>query len=262
MLRCAAGQIVVEYQKEAMQKLPQLQVERILLLGSVGMTTGFLNFAMQKRIPVTFLSQEGQYKGRLESGGRRHIALRLAQFRGLEDTNWRLSLAKEIVRAKIGAQKALLGRCGRNHPQAALTQALVRLDASLADVATAATLPELMGQGGRAARAYFQALPFALRRPLPFQGRNRRPPKDPVNALLSLGYGLLTAEIIGALVGAGLDSQIGVFHSSQGRMPALAEDLLEMFRPPVADGLALALVNLGVMRSGIYETGRRMAGCC
>ncbi len=218
-----------------MQKIPQNQVERILLLGSVGLTTGVLNFALEKRIPVTFLTQEGQYKGRLESGGRRDIALRLAQFRGLEDVAWRLCLSKTIVSAKIEAQRGVLRRCGRNHPQPPITAAIAQLNDSLNRIADAQTLPELMGQEGSAARAYFHALPSALRRSLPFNGRNRRPPKDPVNALLSLGYGLLTAEIIGALTGAGLDPQIGLFHSSRGRMPVLAEDVLEMFRAPVSE---------------------------
>lgn len=116
------------------------------------------------------------------------------------------------------------------------------------------TLPKLMGVEGAAARVYFQALPAALRRPMPFQGRNRRPPKDPVNALLSLGYGLLTSELIGVMVGVGLDPQIGIFHSSRGRMPALAEDMLEMFRAPVADALALSLVNLGVLQEKDFVT--------
>ena len=89
---------------------------------------------------------------------------------------------------------------------------------------------------------------------MPFRGRSRRPPRDPVNALLSLGYGLLSAEIIGALAGVGLDPQIGLFHSSRGRMPALAQDLLELFRAPVADALALSLVNLGILQEKQFES--------
>lgn len=248
VLRCTGGQVRVEQAGRTVERLPQQQVERVLLLGGVGLSTGFLNFALARRVPVTFLSQDGHYKGRLDSGGLRDVASRLAQARGLADLDWRLSVAKPLVCAKIAGERHLLQRIARNAPDARITTAVASLKTLAASVEEQQTLPTLMGIEGAAARVYFGALPAALRRPMPFRGRSRRPPRDPVNALLSLGYGLLTAEIIGALFGVGLDPQIGIFHSSRGRMPALAEDLLELFRAPVADSLALALVNLGVLQ--------------
>lgn len=253
-IRCAEGRVLVEQGGEVLSRLPQEQVERVLALGGVGLTTGFLNFALARRIPVTFLTQDGHYKGRLESGGVRDVALRLAQYDALNDLDFRREVACRLVRAKVTAQRALLLRAGRNHPADALTEAASAMDALLERLADARTLPQVMGVEGSAARAYFGALPSALRRPLPFRGRSRRPPKDPVNALLSLGYGMLTAEIIGALAGVGLDPQIGLFHSARGRMPALAQDVVELFRAPVADALALSLVNLGVLKQEDFET--------
>lgn len=252
-VRRAGGRVLVEHDGDVISRLPEEQLERALLLGGIGLSTGFLNFALDKRIPVTFLTQDGQYKGRLDPGGLRDVALRLAQYRMLDDPARRRAIAVPLVRAKIAAQRAVLLRSHRNRPCASLTAAAQVMDALAVRLGRAETLPQIMGLEGNAARAYFAALPSALRRPLPFRGRSRRPPKDPVNALLSLGYGLLTAEILGALAGVGLDPQIGVFHSARGRMPALAEDVLELFRAPVADALALALVNLGVMQEEHFE---------
>lgn len=252
-LRCSGGQVLVEHSGQVIQRLPQEQVERVLLLGRIGLSSGFLEFAFRRAVPVTFLTQDGGFKGRLDPGDRRDVALRLAQYRGLDDLPWRLGVAQELVRGKILAQRQVLMRCHRNHPQPDLHTAAVSLRRLLQDAARATTLPSLMGVEGNAARVYFRALPAALRRPLAFNGRSRRPPKDPVNALLSLGYGLLTTEAVGALAGVGLDPQIGIFHSSRGRMPALAQDLLELFRAPVADTLALSLINLGVVRQEHFE---------
>jgi len=251
-VRCAGGQIVVEKERMVIHRLPLNQVERVLLLGGIGLSTGFLQFALSQRIPVTFLSQDGQYKGRLDPGGRRDVTLRLAQVKRLEDLSWRCAISAAIVRAKIAGQRSLLQRRCRNRPQPELQAAAQVLKEIAEQVSDSLSLPRLMGLEGQAARAYFRVLPLTLRHALPFHGRSRRPPKDPVNALLSLGYGLLTAEILGALTGVGLDPQIGIFHSTRGRMPALAEDLLELFRAPVADALALSLVNLEILRENDF----------
>lgn len=252
------GQIVVQSDGQTIARLPDMRIERALFFGAVAPTIGFLNFAFARRIPVTFLTVDGAYKGRLETDSRRDIAIRLAQYRRLEDTAWRVEVARSIVLAKIAGQRALLMRYARNHASPELAEASDAMAAIARDVERMAQtadatgrhpLPRLMGLEGAAAKVYFGGLPHALRRPVPFRGRSRRPPRDPVNALLSLGYTLLTAEIIGALTGLGLDPQIGVFHSSRGRVPALAEDLLEVFRAPVADAVALSLINLGALQA-------------
>lgn len=254
MLHCRDGRIVVEHEGAVAERQPCEQVDRVLLLGAVGMTVGFVNWALGARTSVTFLTREGGYKGRLDPGARRDVAARIAQYGRLTDLEWRLAIARRIVTAKIGGQRALLMRSARNHGRPDLSAASEALLDPLRRVARAKTLPEAMGCEGRAARIYFQALPGAIRSDLPFRGRSRRPPRDPVNALLSLGYGMLTAETTGALAGMGLDPQVGVFHSPRKRVPALAEDILEAFRAPAADALALSLANLRVLRPDHFET--------
>lgn len=247
--------MVVEHEGRALQRVPKYMVDRVLALGAVGLTTPFLNFALGERIAVTFLTQHGHWRGRLDPGARRDVALRLAQFRRLEDLDWRLAIGRRIVHAKVAAQRALLMRAHRNCRQEGLAAGARDMEGARKRIDAATGLPQLMGAEGHAARIYFRALPGALHCDFEMRGRSRRPPRDPVNALLSLGYGLLTAEIIGALGAVGLDPQIGVFHSPRGRVPALAEDLLETFRAPVADSLALSLLNLRVLAADSFSTG-------
>ena len=92
-VRCAGGQVLVELGGVVIARMPQVQMERVLLLGGIGLTTGFLNFALDRRIPVTFLTQDGHYKGRLDPGGRRDIAIRLAQYKTLHDLPFRQETA-------------------------------------------------------------------------------------------------------------------------------------------------------------------------
>lgn len=253
-MRCRSGEVLVEEAGLRVATMPIEQVERVLVLGGVGLSTGFLDLAFGRRIPVTFLTREGSYKGRLDPGGLRDVALSLSQHTALGALDRRLFAARALVVAKLAGQRALLLRSARNHAAPSLRDAaaqLLRLSARAETDAT--TLPELMGLEGAAARVYFGALPQALRRPFPLKGRSRRPPRDAGNALLSLGYGLLTAEILGALAGVGLDPRLGFFHSPRGRMPALAQDVIECFRAPVSDALMLALVNRGVLQESDFE---------
>lgn len=246
-LRCREGQIVVERDREALQRLPMNSVDRALLFGGINVTQGFVRFALDARLPVAFLSEDGRYRGHLEPGGRRDVALRRAQFLGLDDLPWRLEIAAALVRAKLGAQRMLLLRQDRSRPNPLLRIAAGECETLIRRIPKVTSLPGLMGLEGAAARIYFSALAQALRKPIGFNGRNRRPPRDPMNSLLSLGYALLTTECMGALSGAGLDPQVGIFHSSRSRVPALANDLVELFRAQAADRLALALFNLGVL---------------
>src|SRR5438128_2511459 len=145
-LRCSNGQVLVEHERAVIQRLPQAQVERVLLLGAVGLSTGFIQFALAGRIPVTFLTREGGFKGRLDPGGLREVALRLAQYRGLLELPWRLGIASAIVQAKISSERSLLLRSHRNRPEPALLLAARELEEVANNLSKAATLPALMGR--------------------------------------------------------------------------------------------------------------------
>ena len=254
-LRCAKNQLLVEDEDGArLHSLPEQQVEGVTLLGRVGMSTGFLQLAFEQQFPVTFLTAHGGYRGRLQTGQSGDVRLRVRQYRRLDDLPWRLAAARAIVLAKLRSERSLLLRQDRNHPQPALREAAAELARLAGEVPEAKTLPALMGREGRAARCYFAGLRAAVRRPLPFRGRSRRPPRDPVNSLLSLSYSLLTTELAGALQAEGLSARIGAYHSPRRRVPALALDLLEPFRAPVADRLTLTLVNRGQLRPEHFVT--------
>jgi CRISPR-associated protein Cas1 len=163
LLRHERGQVRVELEGEVLQRFPETQVERVLILGRAQLSSGFLELAFRARIPVTFLTQDGAFKGRLDPGDRRDVALRLAQYRGLENPAWRLENSRPLVAAKIAGQRGVLLRAARNHPHPALDEAAGALAALADELPDAASLPQLMGREGAAARAYFAAFPHLLR---------------------------------------------------------------------------------------------------
>jgi len=130
-----------------------------------------------------------------------------------------------------------------------LTEAIAQLESSRERAARQTAIESLLGVEGDAARIYFGMFGTMLRSDLTFAGRSRRPPRDPVNALLSFGYTLLTTELTGALAAQGLDPFVGVLHDLDYGRPSLALDLLEEFRQPIIDRLVLSVVNRGVLKA-------------
>jgi len=175
-----------------------------------------------------------------------NVHLRLAQYERALDDGRALTLAKTIVAAKIHSGERLVRRWARDADEPdrfRLNRRGDRLRRRLERVDSARSLDHLRGIEGDAARSYFQAVEIqTAATPLPFVGRNRRPPRDPVNALLGFAYGLATAELTGAADAVGLDHQIGFLHRPRSGRPSLSLDLLEELRP-VVDRLVIRMVT-------------------
>jgi CRISPR-associated protein Cas1 len=171
-----------------------------------------------------------------------------------QDTAYRLSIATAIVAAKVLHQQRLLRRHARNHPHPELTEVAGRLELLLKDLAVSTSVPEAMGQEGQASALYFSVLESCLRQEgVRFTGRSRRPPKDPVNAVLSLGYMLVMQEVLSAILAQGLHPGIGFLHEVSRRRPALVLDLLEVARQPIVDRLTLSLFNRGALAPDDFQ---------
>jgi CRISPR-associated protein Cas1 len=181
------------------------------------------------------------------------VLLRLAQFRAATDERRALILGRRFVCAKIRNARVLLRRNHRALPTSVLTE----LRCATHRARGAESLQQLLGIEGSAARLYFQNFSGMLRRDLGeaflFDGRNRRPPRDPVNALLSFVYALLAAEWTATLSGIGFDPYLGFYHQPRYGRAALALDLMEEFRPIVADSVVLTVVNGGVVRDEDFD---------
>ncbi|GAB4109645.1 MAG: CRISPR-associated endonuclease Cas1 [Sandaracinaceae bacterium] len=225
-------------------RLPQ--TSHVCLFGNVQVTTQALAALLERDIPIFFFSSGGWLRGRTTGHGTKNIELRLAQFRGADDPALALELAGTFVAAKIRNQRTMLRR---NAPGTDVV-VLNELELLARKSERAESVESLLGLEGTAARSYFGAFGGMLKSAasdFDLNGRNRRPPKDPVNALLSLAYSLLTKDVVVACLAAGLDPLLGFLHRPRYGRPALALDLMEEMRPLVGDSCVVNALNTGVV---------------
>jgi CRISPR-associated protein Cas1 len=199
---------------------------------------------MQRNIPVLHFSHGGWFFGICQGNSHKNVELRRRQFSWAEDGARSLSLSREFVCGKIENCRAIL----MNHDPERSADAIALLDGLAAQAKEAATTESLRGVEGAAALAYFSrfgSLLRAEREKFSFEGRNRRPPRDPVNAVLSYLYGVLTKELTVTALAAGFDPYLGFYHRPRYGRPALALDMMEEFRPAIADAALFPLFNKG-----------------
>ena len=225
-------------------QIPARGLKRLMLIGYVSLSGGVLDFLIRNRIETVFVTPTGRYRARLALDEHRHVALRRAQYLRLSDSAFALETAKIIVRGKTeNMLHFLLLRAGQYANQD-LKIAAVRLKALISTIENVRGLNALRGVEGAAARIYFQVLPHMLRnKAFEFRGRNKRPPLDPVNALLSFVYTLLTNEVLSAVKACGLDPYLGALHEVSYGRPSIACDLVEEYRCFLGDRLVLGLIN-------------------
>jgi CRISPR-associated protein Cas1 len=241
--------LVVRKDGAELSKVPMHAVRQVVVFGNVQVSTQALETLAANDVPVAYLTGHGRFLGAFVPAVPKNVGLREAQFRCFADEGERLKLAKAVVRAKLTNQRALLMRSlrgdgdrGSDEPAArGIAELLRRLD----DAGCVETVLGLEGQG---AALYFGEFGRFLKarppgRGFDFTARNRRPPRDPVNALLSFAYALLAKDCFSAVCTVGFDPYRGFFHAGRHGKPSLALDLLEEFRPVIADSVVLTLVN-------------------
>lgn len=242
--------LVVEKQKKIIHWVHAHKVEQVILMGQVSLTPGAIAYLLEAGIDTVFLSYYGRYRGRLLAHLGKNIELRQLQFQRLADPARRLEFARAFVAGKLYNCRVLLRRQNQERPEEEVTAAVHQLRRLGRQVEGAADLETLMGLEGRAAAVYFRAFGRLLRVPdLAFDGRRRRPPPDPVNVLLSLGYTLLANAVYTQVHVAGLDPYLGSLHGVEYGRPSLVLDLMEEFRPVLVDALVLTLVNRRILRA-------------
>lgn len=250
------GEALVFYENgERVGTVPFAPLSRIFLRGEVTLTSTLLGKLGQAGIGVVILSGKKAEPTMMMAKPHNDAARRINQYRLSQDADFCLSYARSLVAAKIAAQANFL-ECRRESYLSAryqLTRAAQQMGGMLRQVGDKENLAQLRGLEGAAANAYFSALSAIVPESLHFSGRNRRPPRDPVNAVLSLTYTLMHAEAVLAAYGAGLDPYIGFFHVIDFGRESLASDLIEPFRP-AADGFALKLFNHQDLRAEDFST--------
>ena len=221
-------------------------MDHIVAWNGVDLSDDLLHRCAADGRSVTWLTRNGRFLARVCGPQTGSPLLRLAQYRAHDDPARRLAIAKSFVAGKLHNYRQLLLRAARDATgsrQAKLRDIAARHADALADLAGAADLTQTLGIEGQAAREYFQGL--NLLAPGVSSGRSRRPPQDPVNCLLSFGYGMLRVAVHGAVEQVGLDPYLGYLHGVRPGKPSLALDLMEELRPLLVDRLVLTLINRG-----------------
>jgi CRISPR-associated protein Cas1 len=232
-----------------------IDVSQLVLCGNVSVSPAVFHMLAEHDIPVVHLSMGHWFYGITQGFGLRNAYDRAAQFSRAANPEFCLQLAKAIVSAKGSNQRTFLRRNGKDVPDADLT-AMANL---IKQVDTAKSLDELLGIEGLIARNYFQNFPSMLKPRIEGNwdfdefSRNRRPPKDPVNAVLSFGYAILAKECAVALTAVGLDSHWGFYHQPRYGRPALALDMMEEFRSLIVDSAVITAINTGMVSPADFE---------
>lgn len=261
------GEIVVKVDGSVVERVRISDTSRVILTGAASVTTPLLHSLMQQDVPVALHAFSGRLVGTVQPSSGRNVLARIAQHGAAADPERSLQLARSLVRGKIRNQRVLLRRNGRDVPPRVLD--VLRDYAEQARQAKDAS--QLLGLEGIAARTYFEHFHRMIKvedaGAFAYLRRNRRPPRDPINALISFAYAMLLRECTHALVGVGLDAWVGFLHRPRPGKPALALDLMEEFRPVLADSAVINAVNNAVVsrddftehRAGttIRDAGRR-----
>ena len=240
----------VRAQKKTLLDVPMIKVDGVVILGRATISPAALMELLERKIPLSFLTGTGRFLGRLEPPLTKNIFVRSAQWKAGEDSPQAVHVVRGFIRGKLKNYRNTLMRAQREakDPNAAavskLAEGIQRLEQAIAPINTTDSIDSLRGLEGAGSAAYFGCFDYLIRVDgFTFNTRNKRPPLDPVNALLSFGYSLLRHDIESAVNIVGFDPYLGYLHTQRYGRPSLALDLMEEFRPLVVDAMVLAAIN-------------------
>ncbi|GEM88342.1 type I-C CRISPR-associated endonuclease Cas1c [Meiothermus granaticius] len=244
-LRLEGDTLRIQHEDVTLRNVPLHHLGGVAVFGNVLISPFLLHRCAEEGLEVAWFSESGRFQGRLSGPVSGNVLLRRAQHKALDNPSSTLYLAGRFVEAKLKNSRLVLQRAVRERGETeALALAIAEHEAALRMLPQARSVDEVRGLEGQAASAYFAAFgDLLLSGEFRFDGRNKRPPRDPVNALLGYIYALLVTQCTAALEGVGLDPQMGFLHALRPGRNALALDLMEEFRAWWADRLALSLLN-------------------
>lgn len=253
--------ITIHKEHSKVAQFPLHQIGEIVCFGfGIGVSPALTEHCAENGITITYLDSRGKFLARMQGPIHGNVLLRRNQYRIADDENSSLAIAKCFVAAKIQNQRNVLLRHLRNHPgcdgEQSIKSSISAIGQTLSFVKKAKNSAELRGFEGEAANKYFDVFNFLILNPdlnFKFTSRNRRPPTDRINAMLSYAYSILTLDIRSALESVGLDPYVGFLHTERPGRPSLALDLMEEFRAPIADRLVLSLINLKQVNSSGFK---------
>ncbi len=254
---------VVRAEGRADVEVPALKVDQAIVFGNVRVTTPAMQFALSRDIPIYLLSTGGRFLGAITSDAGERVEIVARQFEFLSEPDRVLATSKALVAGKLANARTLLLRIARRKGAVgAATKAARQIEALAKDIGGAGSLDQLRGVEGAAAASYFGAWPELVGPLWEFDGRERRPPTDPVNSLLSYGYTVLLGNVYSLLRSVGLHPHVGVFHALRSGHPGLASDLMEEFRAVVVDATVLRVIRRGQLVPAHFSPPREPGEPC
>ncbi|MCE2401225.1 CRISPR-associated endonuclease Cas1 [Candidatus Poribacteria bacterium] len=251
VLHKSGNQIVVKKDREILQEIPIAQLDEVVIFGNGHITTQTMGYLLHKNIPVSFLSTQGKYKGKLQPPYAKDTLIRKQQYAVAENPLRCLALAKCFVRGKL--INAIRFAQRQRTKNADVNSAIHSARQTLEKLERADNLESLLGYEGVGAAAHYRAFRQFLAHDWGFTTRQFRPPPDPINAMLSLGYTLLHNHVYTFINVVGFDPYCGYFHQPKHGHAALASDLMEEFRQIIVDGYVLTLVNNNRIKPADFE---------
>jgi len=252
---------VTSKDKQTLIDVPLLKVSSVVLLGRVTVTAATVQSLLEHGVSLCYLTPWGRYLGHLQPPSGGNVILRRAQFRASDDSGVVNQIARAIVAGKLANMRTMLVRNRRSEEDessdrfAALDAAVERIKHAEDALPYAQTLDEIRGREGEASAAYFGAFDALIKADgFQFEKRVKRPPRDPVNAMLSFGYTLLTHDLRTAAHIVGLDPYVGFLHADRHGKPSVALDLMEEFRSIIVDSVVLTLMNKRMVAPEDFET--------
>ncbi len=242
VIKAEGGYFIVSYKGGMIQKIPSETLEYIAVFGNVQLTTQAIRKCFQKGVIVNFFSTNGRYFGRLDSTNNCNIFRQRRQFVESGNKPFCMEISKRIIIAKIHNQRVILQRYIKEKTPE-LTEALKQIKNAESKINSCIGLDEIKGYEGIAARYYFRALGSLVLPDFRFEGRNRMPPKDPFNSMISLGYTLLMHEVYGAILGKGMNPYAAFLHQDKEKHPTLASDMIEEWRAVLIDSMVMSLIQ-------------------
>ncbi len=244
----------VKANKQTLLDVPLLKVDGIVILGRATVSPAAISELLERHIPLSFLTGTGRYLGRLEPEVTKNIFVRKAQWQASGESTQAVHIVKGFVRGKLKNYRNVLLRAQRENA-IDLNSSITRLENAIAPIDTTPTIDSLRGLEGAGSAGYFASFNQLIRAEgFSFEARRRRPPTDPVNSLLSLGYALLRHDVQSAVNIVGFDPYLGYLHVERYGRPSLALDLMEEFRPLVVDAVVLSALNKKVIVPADFTT--------
>ena len=245
--------IVVSKNTQKLLDIPVFKIENIAVIGNVQVSTQALHLLMENGVDVSYMTYSGKFLGSACAESSKNIFLRFEQYQCYLDEAQRLKMAKVITDNKIRNQMQVIREHKRKDSEYDWNKDLKSMSEYLRDLSDKKSANEILGVEGICSNIYFGAFGHMLDCEFSFNGRNRRPPRDPVNVIISLAYTLLTKEVSSALDAESFEPYLGFLHGIRYGRKSLALDMVEEFRQPVVDRLVITMFNRKMIRADFFE---------